>query len=219
MLYSIHHALVSFGISSKGITTHPQRKVIIRIFVFAVHLITTLQTRRLPVGLFAIHDNMICYRRYTFRIVPGRIGLFPNNIPHKTILAKYIIHHQAKITHLVIINGNKYSTSRWQEFLKHFQSGIHHAKPFIMATEVFTLFPYYFAKPFLNMRIVYIIIIYPPLIACIIRRIDIYAINSSFILWQQRFQGNQIIPMNNHIATLCRRFDLTIFCRETIFMF
>ena len=55
------------------------------------------------------------------------------------------------------------------------------------------------------MRVIYIVVIHPLLFTSIVRRIDINAIHSSFVFWQQRFQCNKIIPMNNHIAAMCLR--------------
>ena len=71
-----------------------------------------------------------------------------------------------------------------------------------MPAKIFSLCSNNLTKPFANMRVVYIVIVNPTLIACIIWRINIDAIYLPFIFWQQGFQGFKVVTMNYFVATV-----------------
>ena len=71
-----------------------------------------------------------------------------------------------------------------------------------MPTKIFSFCTNYLTKPLADMRVIYIVIIYPAFVASIIRRIYVDTINLPFILWQQGFQCLKVVPMNNLVATM-----------------
>ena len=80
------------------------------------------------------------------------------------------------------------------------QTWVHHAQPFVVAAEVFAFLAYYFAKPPFQFRIVDIVVIDPVFIAGIVRRINVNALDTAFVIGQQRFQRFQIIAVNNSVT-------------------
>ena len=67
-----------------------------------------------------------------------------------------------------------------------------------MPSEVFAV--YNLAKPFLHHRGIDIIIVNPFLIASVVRRIDVDAFDFTGVEGKQRFEGLQVIPMDNEIV-------------------
>ena len=62
-----------------------------------------------------------------------------------------------------------------------------------MAAEIFTLFADYIAQPFPNTRIVDIVVIDPALVAGVVGRINIDALDLALVLRQKGFQSLQIV--------------------------
>lgn len=68
-----------------------------------------------------------------------------------------------------------------------------------MAGQVFSFFSHYVAQPFFDLGVIYIVVVDPALIAGIVRRINVDAFDFAFVFGKQRFQGFQIVSMDNHI--------------------
>ena len=68
-----------------------------------------------------------------------------------------------------------------------------------MPGEIFALRADHLPQPFQDTGIVHVVVVDPLLIAGVVRRIDIDALDPALITGQQRFQRVQIIPMDDHV--------------------
>ena len=68
-----------------------------------------------------------------------------------------------------------------------------------MSAQVLALPAYDLAQPFLDSWIVHVVIVDPALVARIVRRINIDALDLSLIPGQQGLECFQIIPTDNHV--------------------
>ena len=72
-----------------------------------------------------------------------------------------------------------------------------------MPRKIFVFCPYNLSKPFEDMGVIYIVIITPLFIACIIRGVNVYTIDSSLIFGQKSFESSKIIPVDYFVDTMC----------------
>ena len=79
-----------------------------------------------------------------------------------------------------------------------------------MAGQVLALFADNLAQPLLDFRVVDIIVVDPALVARVVGRINVNALDAPLIPGQQRFQGFQIIAPDNHIFTAVIFFMLAL---------
>ena len=61
------------------------------------------------------------------------------------------------------------------------------------------------AEPCLHKWTVYVVVIDPPLIAGIVRRIDVYAIDTVGVAGEQRFESMQVIAVDDEIIVGSQR--------------
>ena len=80
VLYSIHHSLVSNRIWRQGICAFPRGNVVVRVFVFLVHLRRARQFVRLPAGLLGVGEDMLHFTDNPFRVVPRGVGALPRDV-------------------------------------------------------------------------------------------------------------------------------------------
>ena len=79
-----------------------------------------------------------------------------------------------------------------------------------MTGEILSLYADHLPEPFHDSRIVYVIIVDPFLVACVIWRINIDALNLSLIPGQQGFQRVQIISVDDHVLAAVVLFVLSV---------
>lgn len=72
-----------------------------------------------------------------------------------------------------------------------------------MPGQIFTFSTNNFSEPFLYAWVIYIVIVDPFLITCVIRWVYIDTVYFPLILWQQGFQSKKVIPVDYHISTSC----------------
>ena len=84
------------------------------------------------------------------------------------------------------------------------ESRIHHTKPFIVTTEVFSLFADYLMKPFFDFWIIYIVIVYPSLVAGIVGWVYVDTFYLALVFWEEGFECFEIISVNDHISGVGR---------------
>ena len=85
-----------------------------------------------------------------------------------------------------------------------------------MAGEVLALFAYHFAQPFSDFRVVYIVVVYPALVAGVVGRINVDALHPALIPGQQGLQRVQIIPVDDHIFTTVILGVLAVFVKTIL---
>ena len=72
--------------------------------------------------------------------------------------------------------------------MQQFKPWIHHAKPFVVTEQVFTFFAHHLPQPFLDFRVVVVVILNPAFIAGIVEWVNINAFYLAFIFVQQGFE-------------------------------
>ncbi len=85
-----------------------------------------------------------------------------------------------------------------------------------MAGQVLSLFADNPAQPLLDLRIIDIIIVDPALVAGVIGRINVNALDAPLIPGQQRFQGFQIVAPDDHVFAAVIFVVLSIFIKAIL---
>ena len=91
-----------------------------------------------------------------------------------------------------------------QQLLQELQPRIHHAKPLVMPGEILALLADDFTKPFLDTRIIDIVVVAPSLIARIVRRIDVNALDLALVFRQKRLEREQVVAVDDHVTGIGR---------------
>ena len=124
------------------------------------------------------------------------ISPFPDYLRHKIPCPKNLIANQFQICLLVIVNADKNCPVVAQKFLQQLQARIHHAEPFVVAGEVFGFLADNLSQPFADFGRVYIVVVNPVFVSCIVRWIYVYALNASFVFGQKGFEGFEVVAVN-----------------------
>ena len=215
-MYCIYHSLMCNSIGSVCIIRTPIVLVIVWIAVSCIHSFRSFEFERIPIWLSAIGYNVVSGCWHAFTVVSWRVCLLPNNIAYKAILAKYFIHHQAERGLFVVITRNKDDSVRTEHSAHQHQTRVHHAEPLVMTRQVFSLLSYHFVNPFASTWVVAVVCI-RPFLACVIRWVVIDTFHPSLQSWQQCFQTQQVVAVNNHITAFTRQSFLSpVFCRIAI---
>ena len=85
-----------------------------------------------------------------------------------------------------------------------------------MAGQVLALFADNLAQPLLDLRVVDVIVIDPALVAGVVGRIDIDALDTPLIPGQQRFQGFQIVAPDDHVLAAVILVVLSVFIKAVL---
>ena len=144
------------------------------------------------------------------------IVVLPNKCIYPVSRAKYFIHDEFQITMFNLINADKNNTIIRQQLLQQLQTRVHHAQPLVMAGQVLALFADNLAQPLLDFRVIDIIVINPALVAGVVGRIDIDALDAPLIPGQQCFQGFQIVAPDDHIFAAVIFVVLSIFIKAIL---
>src|SRR2546430_16121797 len=95
-----------------------------------------------------------------------------------------------------------------KEFFQKVKTRIHHATPLIVARRILPLFADRLADPLFELRLREIVVIDPALVARVVWRIDINALNPSGMGRKKGLQSDEIIAFNNEIAAESRLLTL-----------
>ena len=76
---------------------------------------------------------------------------------------------------------------------------IHHAEPLVVARQIFSLLSDNISEPLLDLGMVHIVVVDPPLVSGVVRGIDIDALDLAFVLRKQALQGLQIVSVDNPV--------------------
>ena len=69
-----------------------------------------------------------------------------------------------------------------------------------MAAEILPFLAHHLAKPFLDAGVVDIVVVHPALVAGVVWRIDVDAVDLAFVLREQALEGLQVVAMDDHVA-------------------
>ena len=70
-----------------------------------------------------------------------------------------------------------------------------------MPGKILALFAHHFAQPLFDLGVIDIVVIYPALVASVVRRINVDALYLALVPGQQGFQRLQIVTVDHHVFT------------------
>ena len=100
----------------------------------------------------------------------------------------------------VIVNGDKNRAVIAEQFLEQLQARIHHAAPFVVAAGVLALLTHGVTNPFLELRLCEVVVVNPALVAGVVGRVNVDALDFACVRRQQAFQRNQIVTLDDEIS-------------------
>ena len=101
--------------------------------------------------------------------------------------------------HFIVVNGDENRAVVAEQFLEKLQARIHHAAPFVVAAGVLALPAHGLPDPFLELRLREIVVVNPALVARVVGRVNVDALDFARVRRQQAFERNQIVTLNDEI--------------------
>ena len=154
---------------------------------------------RLPTLAFPIHQDIVADIRDSFGIISRRIIVLPCDLSDKIYSSKYLVTNKFEVIKFVIIYTDENGTIICKQLLQQSQSRIHHAEPFVVTREILAFLADDFTEPFLDLRVVHVVVVNPSFVSGIVRRIDVDALDPAFILRQKRLERGKIVAVDNHV--------------------
>ena len=151
-----------------------------------------------------------------FRCTFRRIVFTPYYSGYKVLLTEYFIANRTEIEEFCVINTDKDCSILRQQLLQQLQPRVHHAQPLVVAGQVLALFADNLAQPPLDLRVIDIIVINPALVAGVVGRIDVDALDAPLVPGQQCFQGFQIIAPDDHVFAAVILAVLPVFIKAVL---
>ena len=90
---------------------------------------------------------------------------------------------------LIVVDTDKDRSVVAKQFLQQLKARIHHAAPLVVARGVLSFFADRLADPLLELRLRQVVVIDPALVAGVVRRIDVDALDPSGVSGKQRLRA------------------------------
>src|SRR5947209_1689838 len=113
----------------------------------------------------------------------------PNNCGDEIGRTKYFVHEQAKGCHFIVTDADKDRSVVPQQLLEQLQPRVHHAAPLVVAAVILALLPDDLADPLLELRLRQVVVVDPALVAGVVRRVDVDALDPAGVRRQKRLEG------------------------------
>ena len=79
---------------------------------------------------------------------------------------------------------------------------VHHAQPLVVAAEVLALLAHGPVEPLPDAGVVDVVVVDPALVAGVVRRIDVDAVDPTLVLGQQGLQGLEVVAVDDHVPAV-----------------
>ena len=103
---------------------------------------------------------------------------------------------------LVVVDGDEDRAVVTQKLAQQLQAGEHHAAPLVVAGEVLAVHD--LAQPVLHHGGVDVVVVGPALVAGVVGRVDVDALDLAVIRRQQRLQGGQVVALDDQVVVQAR---------------
>ncbi len=141
-------------------------------------------------------------------------------LPHDRFckISENLIAYQTQMVKFSIINADENNTIVRQQLLQQLQARVHHAQPLVVAGQILSLFADNLAQPLFDLRVIDIIVVDPALVAGVVGRIDVNALDAPLIPGQQRFRASRLSPrmimFSLPLSSLCCPFSSKLYLRS-----
>ena len=94
----------------------------------------------------------------------------------------------------------KITPSLGEQFLHELETWIHHAAPLVVAAGVLALLADGLSDPLLELRLRQVVVVDPALVAGVVRRIDVDALDAAGVGREQSLQREQVVALDDQVA-------------------
>ena len=179
-------------------------RVVVRVPVATRRLRAALKQMRLPlVRIVRVDDDEVVVFGEVSGGVPRRKVLLPDDGRQEIFDAEYLVHQRAQVMDLMVVDGDEDGAVGTEQLAQQLQARQHHAAPLVVPGQVVAVDG--LAEPGAHHRRVDVVVVGPTLVAGVVGRIDIDALDPVVIDRQQRLQRRQIVAVHDQVVVQARR--------------
>ncbi len=112
-------------------------------------------------------------------------------------LAKNLIHQHPQMVLFVVVNGHENHAVVGQQFAEQLQAGPHHAEPLVVTLQILAVNG--LVQPFAHQGAVHLVVVGPALVAGVVGRVDVDALDAASVAGQQGFERVEIVAVNDQV--------------------
>ena len=202
MLDGVDHALMCCCPRRKSVAASPRHDIVVGILVLRIHLRRTRQLARLPARNLAVDEHVLDLCGDALRVVPSRVVALPRDVRHEARRAEDLVADKLEVRELRVVDADEDGARRREQPSQQLQPRVHHAQPLVVSAEVFALLADDLPEPLPDARVVYVVVVDPSLVAGVVRRIDVDAVNLALVLRQQRLERLEVVAVDDHVPAV-----------------
>ena len=145
---------------------------------------------------------MLDLRRDSLGVVSRRVRSLPGYIGDEAGGAEDFVTHELQVRLLVVVDADEDCAGRREQLAQELQARVHHAQPLVVAGEVLALLAHDLPEPFPDARVVHVVVVDPALVAGVVRRIDVDAVDLSLVFRKQRLQRFEVVAVDDHVSAV-----------------
>ena len=138
----------------------------------------------------------------TLGVVPRRVVSLPRYIRDEARGGENLVAHEPQVRELRIVNADEDGARQGEKLPQKLEPRAHHAQPLVVAREVLALLAHGLPKPLFDARVVDVVVVHPALVAGVVRRIDVDAVDPALILRQQGLQRLEVVAVDDHVPAV-----------------
>ena len=187
---------------STWIVACPWHDVIVRVLVLRVHFRSSRKLTWLPAGLLTVNEHMLDLCRDALGIVSRRVVSLPRYVCDEARRGEDLVANEPQVRELRVVDADEDGTRRSEQLPQKLEPWVHHAQPLVVAGEILTLLTDDVANPLADTRIVDVVVVFPVLVAGVVWRIDVDAVDPALVLGQQRLQRLEVVAVDDHVPAV-----------------
>ena len=148
-----------------------------------------------------VTGNVFMFDTDVRRIVVGDVA--PGDRADEILIAEYLVQQGAQMVEFVVVDGDEDNAVLPQHLAQQLHARQHHAAPLVVPGQVFAVDR--LAEPLAHHRRVDVVVVGPALVAGVVGRIDVDALDLMLVDRQQRLERRQIVAVHDQVVVQAGR--------------
>ena len=155
---------------------------------------------------FRVNQDALESNRQTFHaalseLIADILVVSPNGyFVSKIVRPENLIHHHPQMMLFVVVYRHENRAVVRQQLFVQLETRPHHAKPLVVTLEVFAVNRAVRLQPLAHQRAVDVVVVRPALVARIVRRVNVDAVDAPGVAGEKRLQRMQVVAVDNEAA-------------------
>ena len=146
-----------------------------------------------------VAEDPLVVLRHAERHVRLRGALAPRDLRHEMPRPEDLVAHQLEMRQLVVVDGDEDRPVGRQQPPQQPEPRVHHAQPLVVAREVLARPPHHLAQPPRQPRRAHVVVVRPPLLARVVRWVDVDAPHAPLQPREQRLERLQVVAVDDSV--------------------